>query len=79
MNDNVDHFIQARDRARQAGDRGLEAAISADLARLGYQETTAVALPERAVPAPKRTRRPAARCEHGRTAGRCQDCNQEAA
>lgn len=56
-------FLGVRAQARALGDRGLEDAMNADLARIGYidpgtverietaaHETTAVRAPERAVP-----------------------------
>lgn len=60
---NVEYLLDMRARARRAGDRGIAAACSADLERIGYvdrgpervttatgMETAAQQLPERAVP-----------------------------
>lgn len=38
MNPNVPMFLDARARARAAGDRGLELAMTADLERIGYRD-----------------------------------------
>lgn len=62
MNPTVQMLLADRARARSAGDRGIERAITADLARYGIrdpepgQETTTVTQPERAVPQPPQPR-----------------------
>ena len=65
MQDKVAMFTAARDNARAAGDRGLEAAMTAELERLGVadrgpvMETAIPAAMETAVPAaPRRPQRP---------------------
>lgn len=82
MHPTVTDRLSMRERARALGDRNLERACNADLARYGYRDepetTTAEALPERAVPErPKRGRPPRPRCEHGRIADRCIECEEE--
>lgn len=67
------YLLGAREDARRVGDRGLERALTADLARLGHVDGA----PEPATPrasraAPRRRARP--RCEHGKNPDRCLDC-----
>lgn len=86
MNATVDHLLGVRAQARALGDRGLEAAMTADLERVGYPaavehpaglETTAVRAPETAVPkrGGGRPRKP--RCRHNRIEGKCPRCREE--
>lgn len=69
-----------RDEARARGDRALEAAMTADLERMGIHDAVAGGF-ETAVPEPLETVVPRKggrprlpRCEHGRITGRCEDC-----
>jgi hypothetical protein len=72
----------ARDQARVLGDRSLEAAMTADLERMGVRdepepvtglETVVPELLEFAVP--RKSGRPKLpRCEHNMIVGRCPEC-----
>lgn len=76
-----------RARALAQGDHSQVRALDADLERSGAipepgrsfgVESTAVELPERAVPEkPRRGRPPRPRCEHGRIADRCVECQED--
>lgn len=82
MQDKVTMLRGVRDQARALGDRPLEAAMTADLERMGIMdepepvtglETVVPELLEYAVP--RKVGRPKLpRCEHDRIVGRCEEC-----
>jgi hypothetical protein len=80
MQDKVRMLRGVRDQAHAIGDRSLEAAMTADLERMGIRDAsvefeTAVPEPlELAVPR-KGGRPKLPRCEHDMIVGRCPECD----
>lgn len=82
MHPTVIDRLKMRQYARACGDKSLERACNADLARHGYRDeletTEAETLPEQVVPdKPKRGRPPRPRCEHDMIVDRCPDCRDD--
>jgi hypothetical protein len=69
----VEYYQRIRDDAVARGDFGVARAVSADLRRWGVPESSS----STTEPRPKGGRPKLPRCEHGRIADRCLDCQQE--